>query len=284
MDQLKVDLEMALEDLSRETAVRRSLEKEIERLTAGATGDRMRSRTESDGMSPMHRSSPRTTGKSAIPRYIGSPASPLMGKTSHTRNAQTPNQKTTPKNTPTGANSTTKSSVLTTSQKEHIRREKELTSSTHFMRKESRTQKRKQDLFRGKLKQGVLVCIYDQTRNTRKKALLRMDIGTDELYLCYRLARYSSVPTKMTDMKPINFADVLECVPGALIERNNLKSLSPPELEAILTNQCFLTIVSHNSNSGSRNLVVLMESREERNSLLQNIRYAHHRFTFLVYC
>lgn len=157
-------------------------------------------------------------------------------------------------------------------QREQVYKEKELTSSTHFMRKESRVQRRKQDLFRAKLKQGVHVYVFDATHNVRKKALLKMDIGSDEMYLCNRLARYSAVPTRMTDIKPVNFTDILECVPGALIDKNILRSMIAADVESILSNQCFLTIVSHNTSSGSRNLILLLETREERNSLLQNVR------------
>ena len=118
-----------------------------------------------------------------------------------------------------------------------------------------------------------MVYLYDHVHNIRKKALLKMDHGSDELHLCYRLARYSSVPMKMTDVKPININDVLECVPGALVEKSFLKNLNFSEMEALMSNQCFLTIVSHNIASGSRNVILLMDTREERNALLQNLRY-----------
>lgn len=108
--------------------------------------------------------------------------------------------------------------------------------------------------------------------NVRKKAMLRMDKGSDELYVCHRLARFSSVPTKMTDIKPINFSDILECVPGALVEKSVMRNSSAADIEAILSSQCFLTIVSHNASSGSRNLILLMETRDERNNILQSLR------------
>lgn len=64
MEQLKLDLEMVQEDLSRESAMRRTLEKEVERLSAATKGP-----TGGGSMSPLFRGSPRSTGKSAIPRY-----------------------------------------------------------------------------------------------------------------------------------------------------------------------------------------------------------------------
>lgn len=195
--------------------------------------------------------------------------SPIARTPPPSRTVDTPQVKATPTAT---VKSTPSSSTQKDKQLEQQHREKELTSSTHFMRKDNKLQKRKQDLFRAKLKQGLQLLIYDVNLNVWKKALLRMDSGSDELYLCNRQARYSSIPTKMSDVKPVNFVDILECVPGALIDKSSLRRLSQVDVDSILSNQCFLTIVSHNANSGTRNLILLMETREERNSLLQNIR------------
>ena len=111
--------------------------------------------------------------------------------------------------------------------------------------------------------------LYDYIHNVRKKAMLKLD--ADELVLYNRPARFSSISMKM-DIKPISLYDVLECVPGSLLDQKTRKLVSEENLETLLTNQCFLTIVTHNAVTGSRNVVLLLENRDERNALLSNLR------------
>ena len=82
--------------------------------------------------------------------------------------------------------------------------------------------------------------------------------------------KFSHPPRRFTifaskaDVAPIKISEILECIPGAY------HKISPAATSRDDTQ--YLTIVTHSAGSPPRNLSIMVESREERNSVLTGLR------------
>jgi myosin heavy subunit len=116
--------------------------------------------------------------------------------------------------------------------------------------------------FKGRLKEGVRVFVWDRT-SARVEAMLKL-VDEDILTFTPPVRRFSLFSAKI-DIRPINVTDILECQPGADRER----------AQDLTDDSCVLTIICQSSVQSSvppRVIVVLVDSREERNALLTGLR------------
>lgn len=118
------------------------------------------------------------------------------------------------------------------------------------------------ETFKLRLKEGMRVFVWDG-KNAHVEALTKLTDG-DVLTFSPPVRRFSLFSAKV-DIKSIKIAEILECQGGA--DRQYAKDITD--------DSCVLTVVCQNSGGSSaspRVVVLLVDSRDERNSLLTGLR------------
>ena len=117
--------------------------------------------------------------------------------------------------------------------------------------------------FKTKLAEGVKVECVD-THNGPSLPLIMKYHAPDTIKFSHPPRRFTIFASK-SDCAPIKISEILECIPGAYHKI--------PSTASSKDDSQYLTIVSHSAGSAPRNLSILVESREERNSILTGLRY-----------
>jgi hypothetical protein len=118
------------------------------------------------------------------------------------------------------------------------------------------------DTFKGKLAEGVKVeCV--EANNGPSLPLVMKYHAPDTIKFSHPPRRFTIFASK-SDCLPIKISEILECIPGAYHKISSTAN-SKDDTQ-------YLTIVSHSPGSVPRNLSILVDSREERNTILTGLR------------
>lgn len=118
------------------------------------------------------------------------------------------------------------------------------------------------DSFKSKLAEGVKVeCV--ETNNGPSIPLIMKFVSPDTIKFSHPPRRFTIFASK-SECAPIKISEILECIPGAY---HKISSTSQSKDDSQ-----YLTIVSHSPGSAPRNVSILLESRDERNTILTGLR------------
>lgn len=111
-----------------------------------------------------------------------------------------------------------------------------------------------------RMRQGIRVFLWEGQRVVNAELIMKL---TEDGQLSFSTPnrRFSLFASKI-DVKSVKIQEILECIPGA--HNDSIKTSGD--------DSCYLTMVIHSASHAPRTMTLMLDSREDRNSLLTGLR------------